>query len=212
MTKETMDETGYEAALQAARAGAAEGGVPIGSSLAGAEGVIAAGHNRRVQQGDPTAHAEIDALRAAGRRSSYRDLTLYTTLAPCALCSGAIVLFKIPRVIVGEDRTFSGEIAWLRARRAGRGPSGPARRSADGALHRRAPRNLERRYCRGTSWQLTASSRPATPGNVWPPAAELSTAGSRVAEVAQQVSEIKALDCDMHHWNDLAQQCCTHRN
>lgn len=114
MTKETMDETGYEAALQAARAGAAEGGVPIGSSLAGAEGVIAAGHNRRVQQSDPTAHAEIDALRSAGRRTSYRDLTLYTTLAPCALCSGAIVLFKIPRVVVGEDHTFGGEIAWPR--------------------------------------------------------------------------------------------------
>ncbi|WP_121867299.1 nucleoside deaminase [Glutamicibacter nicotianae] len=116
MTQEMIDKAGYEAALQAARAGAAEGGVPIGSSLAGAEGVITAGHNRRVQQGDPTAHAEIDALRAAGRRSSYRDLTLYTTLAPCALCSGAIALFKIPRVVVGEDHTFGGEIGWLRER------------------------------------------------------------------------------------------------
>lgn len=116
MTQEMIDKAGYEAALQAARAGAAEGGVPIGSSLAGAEGVIAAGHNRRVQQGDPTAHAEIDALRAAGRRSSYRGLTLYTTLAPCALCSGAIALFKIPRVVVGEDHTFGGEIGWLRER------------------------------------------------------------------------------------------------
>lgn len=114
MNQEMIDEAGYEAALQAARTGAAEGGVPIGSSLAGAEGVIAAGHNRRVQQSDPTAHAEIDALRSAGRRTSYRDLTLYTTLAPCALCSGAIVLFKIPRVVVGEDHTFGGEIAWLR--------------------------------------------------------------------------------------------------
>ncbi|MBM7769479.1 nucleoside deaminase [Glutamicibacter nicotianae] len=116
MNQEMIDEAGYEAALQAARTGAAEGGVPIGSSLAGAKGVIATGHNRRVQQSDPTGHAEIDALRSAGRRTSYRDLTLYTTLAPCALCSGAIVLFKIPRVVVGEAHTFGGEIAWLRER------------------------------------------------------------------------------------------------
>ena len=112
----SIDHEGYKAALDAARAGAAEGGVPIGSSLADSRGVIAAGHNRRVQQADPTAHAEIDALRAAGRRADYRDTTLYTTLAPCALCSGAIVQFEIPRVVIGEAENFLGELDWLRQR------------------------------------------------------------------------------------------------
>lgn len=112
----SIDHEGYKAALDAARTGAAEGGVPIGSSLTDARGVIAAGHNRRVQQVDPTAHAEIDALRAAGRRADYRDTTLYTTLAPCALCSGAIVQFKIPRVVIGEAENFPGELDWLRQR------------------------------------------------------------------------------------------------
>lgn len=116
MDQKQQDELGYRAALQAARRGEAEGGVPIGSSLADATGLLAAGHNRRVQDSDPTAHAEIDALRAAGRRSDYRQLTLYTTLAPCALCSGAIVQFKIPRVVIGEARSFPGEIQWLRER------------------------------------------------------------------------------------------------
>lgn len=116
MNPNEQDRAGYHAALQAARAGAATGGVPIGSSLAGPEGVVAAGHNRRVQHSDPTAHAEIVALRAAGRRTDYLEMTLYTTLAPCALCSGAIVQFKIPRVVVGEATNFGGEIDWLRQR------------------------------------------------------------------------------------------------
>lgn len=108
-----IDRDGYGAALTAAIDGGAQGGVPIGSALANASGVIGAGHNRRVQHADPTAHAEIEALRAAGRRANYANTTLYTTLAPCALCSGAIVQFKIPRVIIGEAESFSGEVQWL---------------------------------------------------------------------------------------------------
>ncbi|MET4589831.1 creatinine deaminase [Arthrobacter sp. 754] len=78
--------------------------------------VIASGHNERVQNADPIAHGEMSALRAAGRRKSYRDTTLYTTLAPCAMCAGTIVQFKIPRVVVGEARTFDGELELLRTR------------------------------------------------------------------------------------------------
>lgn len=111
-----QDHEGYQAALRAAIAGGDAGGVPIGSALADASGVIASGHNRRVQNADPTAHAEIEALRAAGRRTSYTDTTLYTTLAPCALCSGAIVQFKIPRVVIGEAENFAGELQWLTER------------------------------------------------------------------------------------------------
>lgn len=103
-------------AVEAAAASYAQGGVPIGSSLTLDGSVIAVGHNRRVQQGDPTAHGEIDALRAAGRSTAYRRMTIYTTLAPCAMCSGAIVQFGIPRVVVGENATFAGEIDWLRSR------------------------------------------------------------------------------------------------
>ncbi|MGC0269486.1 nucleoside deaminase [Glutamicibacter soli] len=110
------DRFGYEQAYLAAAAGGAQGGVPIGSSLMEGSELIAAGHNRRVQDSDPTAHAEITALRAAGRRGSYRNLTLFTTLAPCALCSGAIVQFKVPRVVVGESRNFSGELEFLARR------------------------------------------------------------------------------------------------
>jgi cytosine/creatinine deaminase len=78
--------------------------------------VIAIGHNERVQNGDPIAHGEMSALRAAGRQKSYRDTTLYTTLAPCAMCTGTIIQFKIPRLAVGEARTFDGEFDLLRSR------------------------------------------------------------------------------------------------
>jgi cytosine deaminase len=78
--------------------------------------VIAAGHNERVQHGDPVAHGEIACLRNAGRRPDYKDTTLYTTLSPCQMCSGAILLFQIPRVVVGEARTFEGDLGFLRAR------------------------------------------------------------------------------------------------
>jgi cytosine deaminase len=104
-------------ALREARASLAAGGVPVGAALAGPDGqLIAAGHNERVQRGDPVAHGEISALRNAGRRASYADVTLYTTLSPCQLCSGAILLFQIPRVVVGEARTFAGDLGFLRGR------------------------------------------------------------------------------------------------
>lgn len=106
----------YEAALREARNGLSEGGVPIGAVLVSQGRLAAAGHNRRVQSGDPTAHAEIECLRHGGRGVDYRDSTLISTLAPCAMCSGAILQFGIPRVLVGEAVTFGGELELLRAR------------------------------------------------------------------------------------------------
>src|SRR5579871_7059069 len=91
-------------ALAQARQSLSEGGVPVGAVLAEGGRVVAAGHNERVQRGDPVAHGEIACLRNAGRRASYAGTTLYTTLSPCPMCSGAILLFQIPRVVVGEDR------------------------------------------------------------------------------------------------------------
>ena len=102
-------------AVGEARAGLAEGGIPIGSALFAADGtLLGRGRNRRVQHDDPTAHAEVDAFRAAGRRASYRDAVMVTTLAPCWYCSGLIRQFAIPAVVVGESRTFQGGIEWLR--------------------------------------------------------------------------------------------------
>jgi creatinine deaminase len=103
-------------ALAQARASLEAGGVPVGAVLATGGTVVAAGHNERVQQGDPVAHGEISALRNAGRRASYADTTLYTTLSPCQMCTGAILLFQIPRVVVGEARTFEGDLGFLRDR------------------------------------------------------------------------------------------------
>lgn len=104
-----------QVALAEARAGLQEGGIPIGSAVFDAAGnLLGRGRNRRVQQGDPTAHAEVDAFRDAGRRRSYRDTVLSTTLAPCWYCSGLIRQFGIPAVVVGESRTFRGGIDWLR--------------------------------------------------------------------------------------------------
>ena len=104
-----------QVALEEARAGMAEDGIPIGSALFEADGrLLGRGHNRRVQSGDPSAHAEVDAFRAAGRRPSYRDTVMVTTLAPCWYCSGLIRQFGIPVVVVGESRTFQGGMAWLR--------------------------------------------------------------------------------------------------
>jgi creatinine deaminase len=102
-------------ALAEARAGLVEGGIPIGSALFDATGaLLGRGHNQRVQHGDPSAHAEVEAFRAAGRRPSYRDATIATTLSPCWLCSGLIRQFGIGTVVVGESRTFAGGAAWLR--------------------------------------------------------------------------------------------------
>jgi cytosine/creatinine deaminase len=103
-------------ALAQARASLEVGGVPVGAVLAAGAAMIAAGHNERVQHGDPVAHGEISALRNAGRRASYADTTLYTTLSPCQMCTGAILLFQIPRVVVGEARTFEGDLDFLRGR------------------------------------------------------------------------------------------------
>jgi cytosine deaminase len=102
-------------AIEEARAGLAAGGIPIGSALFDASGaLLGRGHNQRVQRDDPSAHAEVEAFRAAGRRRSYRDTAIATTLAPCWYCSGLVRQFGIGTVVVGESRTFRGGIDWLR--------------------------------------------------------------------------------------------------
>jgi len=104
-----------QVAVDEAKAGLREGGIPIGSALFDASGaVLGRGHNQRVQRDDPSAHAEVEAFRNAGRRRSYRDTTIATTLAPCWYCSGLIRQFGIGAVIVGESRTFQGGTGWLR--------------------------------------------------------------------------------------------------
>jgi creatinine deaminase len=104
-----------EVALAEARAGFEEGGIPIGGALFDASGaLIGRGHNQRVQRDDPSAHGETEAFRNAGRRRSYRDTTMATTLAPCWYCSGLIRQFGIGTVVVGESRTFQGGVEWLR--------------------------------------------------------------------------------------------------
>jgi cytosine deaminase len=104
-----------EVALAEARAGLAEGGIPIGAAVFGADGrLVGSGHNRRVQEGGPSAHGETDAFRRAGRQRSYRKMTMVTTLAPCWYCSGLIRQFGFGRLIVGESETFQGGIDWLR--------------------------------------------------------------------------------------------------
>jgi creatinine deaminase len=103
-------------AIREARAGLAEGGLPIGAAMFNSQGeLISSGHNRRVQQGDPSAHAETDAFRRAGRLRSYRDVVMVTTLAPCWFCSGLVRQFGIRTLVVGESRTFSGGVEWLRS-------------------------------------------------------------------------------------------------
>jgi cytosine deaminase len=100
-------------ALAQARISLDAGGVAVGAVLAANGQVVAAGHNERVQRGDPVAHGEISCLRNAGRRASYLDTTLYTTLSPCQMCTGAILLFQIPRVVVGEAQTYPGDLDFL---------------------------------------------------------------------------------------------------
>lgn len=106
------------AAIEEAEAGFSEGGIPIGSVLVHEGRILGRGHNRRVQRGSAILHAEMDALENAGRQPArvYQAATIYTTLSPCAMCTGAILLYGIPRVVVGENRTFTGEEALLRAR------------------------------------------------------------------------------------------------
>ena len=107
-----------QAALDEARAGLGEGGIPIGSVVVYQGRIIGRGHNRRVQHGSVVLHGEMDALERGGRQpaSVYRQCTLYTTLSPCAMCTGAILLYGIPHVVIGENRTFMGEEDLLRAR------------------------------------------------------------------------------------------------
>jgi cytosine/creatinine deaminase len=107
-----------DAAIAEAEQGLAEGGIPIGAVLVHRGTIIGRGHNRRVQHGSAVLHGEMDALERAGRQAAsvYRDSVMVTTLSPCAMCSGAILLYGIPLVIVGENLTFMGEEEWLRAR------------------------------------------------------------------------------------------------
>ncbi len=106
------------AAIEEAELGLAEGGIPIGSVVVHNGRILGRGHNRRVQRGSVVLHGEMDSLENAGRQPAhvYRDCTLYTTLSPCSMCSGAILLYGIPRVVIGENRTFLGEEELLRAR------------------------------------------------------------------------------------------------
>lgn len=112
-----MDEF-MQAAFEEARKGLAEGGIPIGSLVVHRGAVLGRGHNRRVQKGSVTLHAEMDALENAGRMPAaiYRESVLYTTLSPCPMCAGAILLYGIPRVVIGENRNFRGEEELLRSR------------------------------------------------------------------------------------------------
>jgi len=106
-----------EAAVAEARRGLEEGGIPIGAALFRNDGqLLGCGHNRRVQENDPSVHGETDAFRKAGRQRGYRDTIMVTTLAPCWYCSGLVVQFRIGTVVVGESRTFRGGIDWLRTR------------------------------------------------------------------------------------------------
>ena len=117
MTTEPDYRSMLAVALEEARLGMAEGGIPIGAALFHRDGrLLGRGHNRRVQEGDPSVHGETDAFRKAGRQRSYKDTIMVTTLAPCWYCSGLVVQFGIGTVVVGESRTFQGGIDWLRER------------------------------------------------------------------------------------------------
>lgn len=110
------DKLLMDIAIKEAQKSLSEGGIPIGAAIARGNALMASGHNERVQKNDPIAHGEISCLRNAGRQKDYHDTTLYTTLSPCEMCSGAILLFKIHRVVVGEATTFQGNLDYLRER------------------------------------------------------------------------------------------------
>ncbi|MGH9591173.1 MAG: nucleoside deaminase [Terracidiphilus sp.] len=115
MEDRQMYERMLAMALEEARMSRTEGGIPIGAALFTRDGrLVSRGHNRRVQQGDPSVHGETDAFRRAGRQHSYRDMIMVTTLAPCWYCSGLVRQFRIGMVVVGDSRTFQGGIDWLR--------------------------------------------------------------------------------------------------
>jgi cytosine deaminase len=113
-----MSDEFLQAAIEEAEQGLAEGGIPIGSVVVHDGAIVGRGHNRRVQRGSTVLHGEMDALENAGRRTArfYRECTIYTTLSPCPMCSGAVVLYGIPRVVIGENRTFMGDEDLLRSR------------------------------------------------------------------------------------------------
>jgi len=116
VTEAGLYERMLAVALEEARLGLDEGGIPIGAALFTRSGeLVSRGRNRRVQQGDPSVHAETDAFRRAGRRPSHRDLVMVTTLAPCWYCSGLVRQFRFAALVVGESRNFAGGIDWLRA-------------------------------------------------------------------------------------------------
>ena len=110
------DRTFMKQAWEEAEKGYQEGGVPVGAVMVEAGQVIATGRNQRIQEGDPIAHGEMDCLRRAGRRPHYKGVTLYTTLSPCMMCTGAILQFEVPRVVVGECQNFEGDLAFLAER------------------------------------------------------------------------------------------------
>ena len=115
MSKKLDYESMLQVAIEEARNGLAEGGIPIGAAVFDSAGnLLGRGHNRRVQEGDPSVHGETDAFRKAGRQRSYRDKIMVTTLAPCWYCSGLIRQFKIGTVVVGESVNFEGGVEWLR--------------------------------------------------------------------------------------------------
>jgi creatinine deaminase len=115
MTIPEKDRSFMRAAFEQALTSYNEGGLPIGAVMVENNAIISAGHNRRVQDGDPTAHGEMDCLRKAGRRTRYDSVTLYTTLSPCMMCTGTVLQFGIRRVVIGEDRNFPGNIELLRS-------------------------------------------------------------------------------------------------
>lgn len=110
-----IDRRAIDACFEQMRKSYDEGGCPIGSALVKDGALVAVGHNRRVQQGNPILHGEMDCLQNAGRMASYRDCTLYTSLSPCMMCAGTIVQFKIPRVVIAENRNFGGNEDFLRS-------------------------------------------------------------------------------------------------
>ncbi|KAH6637922.1 cytidine deaminase-like protein [Boeremia exigua] len=115
----STEDLGFKAALQEARQGSSEGGVPIGAALVSAEGkVLGQGHNMRIQKGSATLHAEISALENAGRlpASAYQGATMYTSLSPCDMCTGACVMYKVKRVVIGENNTFKGGEEYLKSK------------------------------------------------------------------------------------------------
>ncbi len=108
------DKKFYKIALQEAKKSLSENGIPIGAVLVKKGKIISRGHNQRVQKNNPIAHGEIDCIEKAGRQTSYEDMILYTTISPCMMCSGAIIQFKIPKIVIGENKNFKGNIEFLK--------------------------------------------------------------------------------------------------